>query len=56
MTKCVLIIQLEIPQIPHNLCSPSAQIGQLFEMFLKKALITCPLSMPSQIASMKFQG
>jgi hypothetical protein len=39
MTKCVL----EIPQIPHNLFDPSAQIGQLFVIFLKK--ITCALSM-----------
>ena len=42
MTKCVLIIQLEIP---HNLFSPLPQIGQLFwDIFGKKALITCPLS------------
>ena len=45
MTKCVLIVQLEIPQVPHNLFGPSAQIGQLFGIFKKKALITCPLSM-----------
>ena len=36
---------LEIPQIPHNLFGPSAQIGQLFRIFLKKVVITCPLSM-----------
>ena len=29
-------VQLEIPRIPHNLFSPSAQIGQLFGIFLKK--------------------
>ena len=45
MTKSVKIVQLETPQIPHNLFGPSAQIGQLFGIFLKKALITCPLSM-----------
>ena len=45
MTSCVLTLQLEIPQIPHNLFDLSAQIGQLFGIFLKKALITCPLSM-----------
>ena len=45
MKNCVLIVQLEIPQIPYNLFSPSAQIGQLFGIFKKKALITCPLSM-----------
>ena len=28
----------------HNLFGPCAQIGQLFEIFLNKALITCPLS------------
>ena len=33
-----------IPQIPHNLFDPSAQISQLFGMLLKKALIT-PLFM-----------
>ena len=33
MTKYVLKIQLEIPQIPHNLFDPSAQIGQLFGIF-----------------------
>ena len=44
MLKFVLIGQLEIPQIPHNLFGPSAQIGQLFGIFLKKVLITCPLS------------
>ena len=45
MTKCVLIVQLEIPQIPLNLFVPSAQIGQLFGIFKKKTLITCSLSM-----------
>ena len=45
MTKYVLIIQLEILQTPDNLFGQSAQIGQLFGIFLKKALITCPLSM-----------
>ena len=44
MTKCALIVQLEIPQIPNNLLSPSAQIGQLFGIFLKESLIACPLS------------
>ena len=38
MTKFVLIIKLEIAQIPHNLFGPSTQIGQLFGIFLKKAL------------------
>ena len=32
-------------EIPHNLFGPSAQIGQLFGIFLKKAPITYPLSM-----------
>ena len=36
MTKCVLIVQLEIPQIPNNLLSPSAQIGQLFGIFFER--------------------
>ena len=36
-TFCVLIVQLEIP---HNLFTPFAQIGQLFGIILKKALIT----------------
>jgi hypothetical protein len=35
MTKCVLIVKLEIPQIPQNLFGSSAQIGQLFGIFLK---------------------
>ena len=30
MTKCVQIVQLEIPQIPHNSFGPSAQSGQFF--------------------------
>ena len=33
MTNCVLIVQLEILQIPHNLFSPSAQI--IWDMFEK---------------------
>ena len=37
-------IQLEMSQISHNLFGPSAQIGQLSGMFLKKSLFTCPLS------------
>jgi hypothetical protein len=41
----VLIVQLEIPQIPHNLFSPSSRIRQLFGISMKKAIITCPLSM-----------
>ena len=48
MTKYELKFQLEIPQIPqipHNLFGPFAKIGQLFGIFLKKARITCPLSM-----------
>ena len=44
----MLKVQLEIPQIPHNLFGPSAQIGELFGIFLK-ALITCPLSMDQAI-------
>ena len=36
MTKCVQIVQLGIPQIPHNSFGPSAQIRQLFAIFLKK--------------------
>ena len=43
--EIVLIVQLEMPQIPHNLFGPFAQIGQLFGIFLKRAAITCPLSM-----------
>ena len=39
MTKCVVIFQLEIPQIPYNLFGPSAQIVQLFRIFLKKVVI-----------------
>ena len=34
-----------VPQISHNLFGPSAQIGQLFEIFLRRIFITCPLSM-----------
>ena len=34
--NCVLILQLEIPQIPYNLLDPSAQMGQLFEILFKK--------------------
>ena len=45
MTKCVLKVQLEMPQISHNLFGPSPQIGKLFGIFLKKALFKCPLSM-----------
>ena len=41
MTSSVLTLQLEIPQFIR----PIAQIGQLFRIFLKKALTTCPLSM-----------
>ena len=46
MTKCVLIAQLEIP---HNLFGPSAQIGQLFGIFLKETLSHghCPWPMTS---------
>ena len=52
MTKCVLIIHLEIPQITHNLFGPSAKIGQLFEILLKKALIPYrPMSMGKTINS-----
>ena len=36
MTKCVLIDELEVPQISHNIFSPFAQIGQSFGIFLKK--------------------
>ena len=39
---------MEIPQIPYNLLDnllrPSAQIGQLFRIFLRKVPITFPLS------------
>ena len=49
MTKFVLRFQLEIPQIPHNFFGPSAKIGQLFGNFLKKVLITCPMSMINYI-------
>ena len=45
MTKCMLIVQLEIPKTHYNSFRPSAQIGQFFGIFLKIALITCPLSM-----------
>ena len=37
MTKCMLRFQLKIPQIPYNLFGPSAPIGQLFGIFLRKA-------------------
>ena len=33
-----------MPQIPQNLFGPSAQIGQLFGIFLKRVLFTCPFS------------
>ena len=57
MIKCVLIVQLEIPQISNNLFRPSAQIGHLFGIFLKKGLITCPLSMvPTNLSQLFFQG
>ena len=36
MSKCVLLVQLKIPQMPHNLFRPSAQISQLFGKFKKK--------------------
>ena len=42
MTKYVLKVHLEIL---HNLFGPSAQIGQLFGIFLKKVLFTSPSSM-----------
>ena len=47
MAKILLIDidQLEILQIHHNLFGPKSQISQLFGIFLRKALITCPLSM-----------
>ena len=35
MTKRVLIVQLKIPQIPHDLVDPSAQIGQLLVIFFE---------------------
>ena len=38
-----------VPQIPHNLFGPSAQIDQLFGIFLKKAFIRCLLFMISKI-------
>ena len=28
------VVQLEIPQIPHNLFGPSAQISQLFGIYM----------------------
>ena len=37
MTKYVLKLQLEIPQIPHNLFGPSAQIGQLIIWDIEKS-------------------
>jgi hypothetical protein len=42
--KIVLIFQLEMPQIPFNLFGPSAQINQLFGIFLKKSSshVHCP--------------
>ena len=43
MKKCVQIVQLEISRIPQNLFGPSAHIILLFEIFMKKALITWPL-------------
>ena len=49
MTRCVLKVQLKISQIPHHLFGPFSPIGQLFGIFLKKALITCPLSIPKTI-------
>ena len=53
MTKYVLKVQVEIPQISHNLYDPCTQISQLFGIFLKKALITCPLSMIQSIHLLK---
>ena len=32
-------------ELPHSSFGPSVQIGQLFGMFKKNAVITCPLSM-----------
>ena len=50
MTNYVLIVQLEIP---HNLFRPSAQIRQLFGIFKKITLITCPLSLGKGISIKK---
>ena len=43
--KMDMEMEMEIPQIPHNSFCPSVQIGKFFGIFLKKSLITCPLSM-----------
>ena len=43
----------KIPQIPHNSFDPSSQIGQLFGIFLKTVLITCPLSMDKNLEPIK---
>ena len=50
LTKFMLSVQLEIPQTPHNFFGPSAQFGQLFQILLKKVLVTCPLSMHTSTA------
>ena len=44
VTKCMPWLRVQL-ELPHNLFGPSIQIGQLFGIFLKKAVITCPLSM-----------
>ena len=36
MTKFVPIVQLKIPQVPHNFFGQKAQIDQLFGIFLEK--------------------
>ena len=51
MTIYVVIVQLEIPQMPHNYYGPSAQIGQLYGVFLKFSLLF--FRSMSQLASLR---
>ena len=58
MTIYVVIVQREIPQMPHNYYSPSAQIGQLFGVFLTSynmpvLIIFIILRSTSQLASLR---
>ena len=42
-----------VSQIPPNFFGPSTQIGQLYGIFLKNALITYPLSMLKYLSSQR---
>ena len=49
MTNFMLKVQLETPQMPHNLLGTKSAI--IWNFLKKKKLITCPLSMGAVIVN-----